>query len=95
MNVTIAKLALVAAVMLQGASFANTANTDMFQVTEATGMSSSNTLIANHKCGSGSCGGKETTKKCAAKKCSAKKCAAKKCAAKKCAAKKCGASEKK
>ena len=39
MNLSIAKLALVAAVMLQGASFANPANTDMFQMTEATNMS--------------------------------------------------------
>ena len=91
MNLSIAKLALVAAVMLQGASFANTANADMFQATEATGMSSSSTLIANQKCGAGSCGGK----KAAVKKCAAKKCAAKKCAAKKCATKKCGATEKK
>jgi hypothetical protein len=97
MNLSIAKLALVAAVMLQGASFANTTtNADMFKATEATGLSSSSTtMTANHKCGTGACGGKEAPKKCAAKKCATKKCATKKCASKKCAAKKCGAAEKK
>lgn len=105
MNLSIAKLAVVVAVLMQGASFAaSVVPANHFEISEATGLSTTNQSTQLAKCGAGACGGKEVKEaghKCATKKCAGKeaahKCATKKCAGKeaghKCATKKCAAKE--